>query len=158
MIWEKSFCKLRVSFDRLVITKEVFLKSSHIIEAHLYVLVKTIEIQSSVYFELCLDEDIIEFRWDDLMFYGPHATNFGRVFLFQWWRPPVSWNLGGRVWRSRCIHLGWCGCQSGKLFWDYCEHYFEFYCELRHFIIVVLLVGLHILFVALVAACMMMNC
>ena len=62
MIWEKSFCKLRVSFDRLVITKEVFLKSSHSIEAHLEVLVKIIEIQSSVSFELCFDEDIIKFR------------------------------------------------------------------------------------------------
>ena len=61
MIWDEVFVKLRVSFDGLVIRKEIFSYSSHRIEAHIDVVIEVLEIQSSVSFELCLDEDLIEF-------------------------------------------------------------------------------------------------
>ena len=60
-IWDKVFFKLRVYFDGLVIRKEVFYESSHRIETHLDVVKEVLEIQSSVSFEFCLDEELIEF-------------------------------------------------------------------------------------------------
>ena len=60
-IWDKVFFKLRFSFDGLVIRKEVFSESSHCIERHLDVVKEVLEIQSSVSFEFCLDEELIEF-------------------------------------------------------------------------------------------------
>ena len=107
MIWDKVFFKIRVSFDGLLLRKEVLYESSHKIERHLGVVKEVLDIQISVSFYLCLDEELIECLWADLMFEGPHATNFGRASTFQWWRPPVSWYQGGRVRRSRCILMGW---------------------------------------------------
>ena len=60
-IWDKVFFKLKVSFDGLVISKEVLSESSHRIERHLDVVKEVLEIHSSVSFELCLDEELIEF-------------------------------------------------------------------------------------------------
>ena len=60
-IWDKVFFKLRVSFDGLVIRKEVLYESSHRIETHLDVVKEVLEIQSNVSFELFLDEELIEF-------------------------------------------------------------------------------------------------
>ena len=60
-ISEKVFFKLRVSFDGLVIRKEVFSESSHHIETHIDVVKEVIEIRSSVSFDFCLDEELIEF-------------------------------------------------------------------------------------------------
>ena len=60
-IWDKVFFKLRFSFDRLVIRKEVFSESSHHIERHIDVVKEVLEIQSSVSFELCIDDELIEF-------------------------------------------------------------------------------------------------
>ena len=60
-IWDRVFVKLRVYFDVLVTSKEVLLESSHRIEAHLDIVIEVLEIQSSVSFELCLDEELIEF-------------------------------------------------------------------------------------------------
>ena len=60
-IWDKVLFELSVSFDGLVTRKEVFSESSHRIEAHIYVVVEVLEIQSSASFELCLDEELIEF-------------------------------------------------------------------------------------------------
>ena len=60
-IWDEVFFKLRVSFDGLVIRKEVFSESIHRIETHLDVVKEVLEIHSSVSFELCLDEELIEF-------------------------------------------------------------------------------------------------
>ena len=60
-IWEKTFFKLRVSFDRLVIRKEVFYESSNRIETHFDVVKEVIELQSSATFEFCIDEELIEF-------------------------------------------------------------------------------------------------
>ena len=60
-IWNEVFFKLRVSFDGMVTSKEVLSDSSHRIEAHLDVVTEVPEIQRSVSFELCLDEEIIEF-------------------------------------------------------------------------------------------------
>ena len=59
-IWEKVFFKLRVSFDGLVIRKEVFSESSQRIETHLDVVKEVLEIHSSASFEFCLDEELIE--------------------------------------------------------------------------------------------------
>ena len=60
-IWDILFFKLRVSFGGLVIRKEVFSESSHHIETHLDVVKEVLEIQSSVFFEFCIDEELIEF-------------------------------------------------------------------------------------------------
>ena len=60
-IWDEVLFKLRVSFYGLVIRKEVFSESIHRIETHLDVVKEVPEIQSSVSFELCLDENLIEF-------------------------------------------------------------------------------------------------
>ena len=60
-IWDKVLFKLIVSFDGLVIGKEVLSDSSHRIETHLDVVIEVLEIQSSVSFEFCLDEELIEF-------------------------------------------------------------------------------------------------
>ena len=106
-IWDEVLVKLIVSFDGLVTSKEVFLESSHRIEEHIDVVIEVIEIQSSVSFELCLDEEFIEFWRADLMFEGPYITNFCRAPPFKWWIPPVSWDHGDRVRRSRGIFLGW---------------------------------------------------
>ena len=57
----KVFFKLRVSFDGLVISKEVLSESSHLIEIHIDVDQEVLDIQSSVSFEFCLDEELIEF-------------------------------------------------------------------------------------------------
>ena len=61
MIRDEVLFKLRVSFDELVTRNEVFLESSHFIEAHIDVVVEVLEIQSSVYFEFYLNEYLIEF-------------------------------------------------------------------------------------------------
>ena len=60
-IWDEVFYKLRVSSYGMVIRKEVFSESSHRIETHLYVIVEVLEIYISVSFELCLDEELVEF-------------------------------------------------------------------------------------------------
>ena len=59
-IWDKSFFKLRVSFDVQVIRKTVYLESSHRIERHLDMVIEILEIQSSVSFEFYLDEELIK--------------------------------------------------------------------------------------------------
>ena len=54
------------------------------------------------------------------MFEGPHATNIFGDSSFQWWSPPVSLDRGGRVWRSRCILLGWRGFRNVSLIHHEC--------------------------------------
>ena len=147
LIWDEVFCKIRVYFDGMVTRKEVLSDFSHRIETHLDVVVEVIGIHISLPFEFCLDEYFIEFWWADLMFQSPHATNFGRVSTVQWWKPLFIRDHGGRVRSIICILLCWWVCQSIKLIWEYCKRFFEFYCELRHFLIRVLLVGSNILFV-----------
>ena len=68
-----------MSFDGLVIRKEVLSESIHHIETHLDVIKEVLEIQSSISFEFCLDEELIKLWRSDVMFEGPHATNFSRV-------------------------------------------------------------------------------
>ena len=58
-IWDKALFKLRIAFDGLVIMKKAYLESSHLIETHLDMVVEVIEIQISVSFEFCLDEELI---------------------------------------------------------------------------------------------------
>ena len=60
-IWDEVFFKLRVSFDWLVIRKNLFSYSSHCIETHLDEVVDFFDVQISFAFELCLDEEFIEF-------------------------------------------------------------------------------------------------
>ena len=60
-IWEKICFKIRVSFVELIIRNKVFLESSHHIEIYIDVIVEALEVQSSAAFELCLDQDFIEF-------------------------------------------------------------------------------------------------
>ena len=59
-IWKKAFFKIRVLLDGKVIRKKVYLESSHRIERHLDEVIEVLEIQSSVYFEFSLDEELIE--------------------------------------------------------------------------------------------------
>ena len=58
---EKVFFKIIVYFDGLVIRKEIFSESSQRIERHIDVVEEVLKIQISVSFELCLDEEHIEF-------------------------------------------------------------------------------------------------
>ena len=60
-IWDKVFFKLRVSFDGLLIRKDLLSESSHCIETNLDVVKEFLDINSSVSFEFCLDEELIEF-------------------------------------------------------------------------------------------------
>ena len=60
-IWDKVLFKIRVSFDGLEIRKEVLSESSNRIKTSLDVVKEVLEIQSSVSFELCIDEELIEF-------------------------------------------------------------------------------------------------
>ena len=62
MIWDEVFFKLRVSFDGLLRIKKVLSEYSHRIETHLDVVVEVLEVQSSVTFGLCIDDEFIEFR------------------------------------------------------------------------------------------------
>ena len=59
-IWDEVFFKLRVSFHGLVIRKGVFSAYSHRIETYIDVFQEVLDIQISVSFELCLDEESIE--------------------------------------------------------------------------------------------------
>ena len=58
-IWEEVFFKLRVSFDGLVIRKDVFSDSSQRTERNIDVAEEVLKIQISVYFKFCLDEELI---------------------------------------------------------------------------------------------------
>ena len=60
-IWDELFSKLRVYFDVMVSRKKVFLESSYHIETHIDVFVEVIEVQSSVSFDLYIDEYFIGF-------------------------------------------------------------------------------------------------
>ena len=59
-IWDKALFKFGVSFDVQVIRKKVYLESSRRIDKHLDVVIEVPEIQSSVSFEFCIDEELIE--------------------------------------------------------------------------------------------------
>ena len=50
-----------MSFEELVYKKKVFSEFSNHIETHLDVFVEVLEVHSSVYLELCLDEEFIAF-------------------------------------------------------------------------------------------------
>ena len=58
-IWEEVLFKRIVSVGGLVCMKKVLLESINRVETHLDVFVVVLEFQSSVSFELCLDEDSI---------------------------------------------------------------------------------------------------
>ena len=60
-IWDEVLFKISVSFDGLVTSKEVLFESSHRIETYLDGVIEFLDIQSSVSFEFCLDEEFIEF-------------------------------------------------------------------------------------------------
>ena len=60
-IWDEVFLKFRVYFDGMVRRKKVFYYSIHLIETYLDVVVEVLEVQRSVYFEVCLDEEYMEF-------------------------------------------------------------------------------------------------
>ena len=61
--------------------------------------VEVLGVNSSVTFELYLDEEFMEFWWYHIMFQNPYATNSSRLSNVQWWRPPISWNHSGRFLR-----------------------------------------------------------
>ena len=76
IIWDKLFFKLRVYFYWFASKKKVFLESSHPIYTNIDVVVEFIEFQRNVTFELCIDEEFIDFWRDYVTFHSPHATNF----------------------------------------------------------------------------------
>ena len=59
MIWDEVFWKIIVSIYLLVISKKVFLESSHRFETYLDKVLEVLKLHSSVSFELCLDEELI---------------------------------------------------------------------------------------------------
>ena len=147
MIWDALFWKIRVYVDGLVTRNKVFSDSSHPIQTYPDVVVEIIKFHISVSFKFCFGEEFIEFLWDYLMFQSPHATNFCVLSTLKFWSSTIIWDHSGRIWRLWWILLGWRVFQSVNLICDYCKHYFELFCEFRHFIIIVLLVGYHILLV-----------
>ena len=60
-IWDELFCKLRESVYGPVTRKKVFYKYSHRIDTHIDLIVEFIKVHSCVSFELCLDEELIEY-------------------------------------------------------------------------------------------------
>ena len=50
-----------MSFDGLITRNTVFSESSHHIETHIDVVVEVVEVQGSVSFKLCIDEELIVF-------------------------------------------------------------------------------------------------
>ena len=106
-IWDEVLFKFRLYFYGMVRRKKVFLESSHRIDTHNDVVVEVLEVQSSVIFTFCLDEDFIEFWWADIMFEIPHATNFGGISTFQWWILIVIRDQSGRILRIWLILLVW---------------------------------------------------
>ena len=57
----KSIIQTHSVFYGMVISKKVLSQSRHRIETRLGVFVEVLEVQSSISFEFCLDEDFIEF-------------------------------------------------------------------------------------------------
>ena len=60
-IWDNVLFKISVLLDGQVIRKELFSESSQSIERHLDVVIEILEMQSSVYFEFYLDEELIKY-------------------------------------------------------------------------------------------------
>ena len=60
-IWDEVLFKLRVSFDGMLTSYKLFSEYIHRIEAHLDAVIEFLDIYSSVSFELCIGEDLIEF-------------------------------------------------------------------------------------------------
>ena len=58
-IWDEVLFKLIVYFDVLVSRKKFFLESINRINTHLDMVVEVLEVQRSVYFEFCIDEEFI---------------------------------------------------------------------------------------------------
>ena len=61
--------------------------------------------------------------WD-----STYHQNF-RLSTVQWWRPLVSWDHIGSVWILWWIFLGWQVCQSVNLIRDWCDNWFELFCD-----------------------------
>ena len=106
-IWEEVFFKLRVSFDGLVIRKEVFSESSHRIETHLDVVVEVIEVQSSVAFYFYLD-DIAEVLRSIAVsplssIFMRSSYNFGELIsCLRFQMPPILYNIHLTMVESSC--------------------------------------------------------
>ena len=128
-IWDEVLLKPKVSFYGPVIRKKVFSESSHRIETHLDVVVEVLEAQSSVSFEFCIDEYLIELWLADLMFESPHAINFGIISTVQWWSSPVSQDHSGRFWRIQCILLDWWGFRVVSMIYHLCDGWCD-HCEI----------------------------
>ena len=59
-IWDNVYFKISVLIGGQVIRKELFSESSHRIDIHIDVVIEILDIQSSVSFELYLDEELIK--------------------------------------------------------------------------------------------------
>ena len=57
-IWDEVFFKIRVSFDGLVIRKEVFYEYSHRIDTHIDVVKEVLEISSPRFYELLIKTEL----------------------------------------------------------------------------------------------------
>ena len=72
----KVFNKRRVLFGFMVCSMKVLLQFYHRIEAHIDVVVKSIEINSSVYFYLSIEDNFVEIWGGCLIFQSQHPTKF----------------------------------------------------------------------------------
>ena len=106
-IWDEVFFKIISPFDGMIIKKKVFLDSICHIDKNIYMFIEALEVQSSVTFELCLDEEFIILLWADIMFDSPHATNFGRMPTSQCWSLIICQGRSGRILGLWWIHLVW---------------------------------------------------
>ena len=105
--------------------------------------VEVLEVQRSAAFELCIDEELIEFWWDDIMFESPHDTIFGRMSTLQWCRLLFIWNHSGIILRLWWILLVWWVFRNFNLIHHLCNNCCEVYCRLLHFLIIIFPVGLN---------------
>ena len=96
---------LRVPFDLMVFSDKILLQFGHLIESHLGVILKVIYINISVSFHLCLDERLIEFWGNDIMFQIPHNTNLLIFTTLQWWTFPYGVYHCGRILGLVCFRL-----------------------------------------------------
>ena len=71
--------------------------------------VEVLEVQSSVHFKFCIDEEFIEIWLAYLVFDSPHAPNSCRTLTFNWWSLLVMRDHSGRVLGILWIHIFWRG-------------------------------------------------
>ena len=120
----------------LLISKKVPSESIHYIDTHFDVIVEVLEVHISVAFDICLDEDFIEFWWAYLMFESSHANNFCRISTLQWCIPLVIRYHSGSILSLWWILLVWLVFWNFNLIHHWCDHFCESIFEILRFLII----------------------